>query len=447
MAYSPFTDNDDYTDLLQTLLKQLDKLPAPLRKEIEKDLQDLISLIEESRYPRFVLVGRRGAGKTTLLNAIFEAKVGEVGSVRAQTGATSWKTYEATDGKRMHILDTRGVQEGNRPAEADSAASSEESVLQAIRDASPDAFLFLIKAKEVNAAIEGDIAALLRFMAEVKKQHGYDPLVVGIVTQCDELDPPYIRTAHDRQQMPEEWQAKLGHIAQAVADLRGHLEQHEAIRKNLKVAATSAFVRFRADGSLDPRIDYRWGIDDLIELLIEELPAEAQLQFARLARVRHYQRRIAQKVVVTCSGVSFTIGLQPLPLADMPILATIQTMMVMTIAYISGLAFSWQNVKDFLKAAGINVGAGYVFRQLARGIIKLLPFAGEVISGAVAAAGTRAIGELAVAYFIDGVGMEEARQRAAHLLNEAYEQAKGHQAPAQLSDADLDADDTVPGTT
>ena len=70
----------------------------------------------EKRPPALVLVGRRGAGKSSLVNALFGAKVAELGHVTAQTGRGRWYDYER-DGGSMSILDTRGVQEGSPPAE------------------------------------------------------------------------------------------------------------------------------------------------------------------------------------------------------------------------------------------------------------------------------------------------------------------------------------------
>jgi len=146
-------DPTSFSDLLGKLLTQLQRLPAPLRRKVEAQVKELLTLVRDHRPPRFILIGRRGSGKSTLLNALFGTKVAEVGPVGAQTGKTMWRMYQGADERSIEILDTRGIQEGSGPAEHDESSSAEVSVLASIRARSPDAFLLLCKAKEVDAAI------------------------------------------------------------------------------------------------------------------------------------------------------------------------------------------------------------------------------------------------------------------------------------------------------
>jgi hypothetical protein len=184
MNSAPFADSVGYTDLLrQTRLTQLDTPPAPLKKEPDQDLQAPIGLIEESRYPRFVLVGRRGVGKMTYFHVICAANVG---AVRVQTDATSWKTFAAPDSKRMHILDTRGVPDGQRPVGMDAAPRSQELVLLALQDVAPDAFLFEIKARKVHPAVESNRNVLVCCMDTGCNQYGCVSLVVRVIPQYTE---------------------------------------------------------------------------------------------------------------------------------------------------------------------------------------------------------------------------------------------------------------------
>jgi uncharacterized protein (DUF697 family) len=60
---------------------------------------------------------------------------------------------------------------------------------------------------------------------------------------------------------------------------------------------------------------------------------------------------------------------------------------------------------------GANVGLGFAFREGARALIKFVfPGAGGMVSGAVAFAGTLAIGAAARSYFLRGATIEEAKQ-------------------------------------
>jgi len=95
------------------------------------------------------------------------------------------------------------------------------------------------------------------------------------------------------------------------------------------------------------------------------------------------------------------IGVQPIPLADMPILTTLQTLMVGMIIHTTGRPFSVRLVAEFLGALGFDIGARLVLREGARAIVKVIPIWGNAVSGFIAGAGTYAIGKAAIAYFIE----------------------------------------------
>ncbi|HZQ03602.1 MAG TPA: hypothetical protein VFA88_06250 [Gaiellaceae bacterium] len=83
------------------------------------------------------------------------------------------------------------------------------------------------------------------------------------------------------------------------------------------------------------------------------------------------------------------------PAVDMPVLTLGQVRLVTAIAEAYGLAAGGERA---LEAAGV-VGAGFGFRALARQALDAVPLAGWAVKGAVAAAGTRAVGEAARRYF------------------------------------------------
>ncbi len=75
-------------------------------------------------------------------------------------------------------------------------------------------------------------------------------------------------------------------------------------------------------------------------------------------------------------------------------------MQLLMIAIIGGLScreFNKETAYEFLAAAGINIGAAFGFRTAAHQLIKLIPIAGWIGSGAIAASGTYAIGKSAEA--------------------------------------------------
>lgn len=397
---------DTYADLIKALLDQLSRLPPPIRQPLEKELNELLHLVEDIRPPRFMLMGRRGAGKSSLINAIFDAPIAKVGAVEAQTGKPKWYPYDR-DGKQIEILDTRGILEGGKPQEEDSAATPQESILEAVREKCPDIVMLLCKATEVDSAIEESLNVFEEILSQVEKLHEYNPPVVGILTQCDQLAPA------DILKLPTDDEEKNQNINHAVKVLTRHLQSRVTLNDNfVEVVPISSFVRYREkDGTPDANRDYRWNIDRLTELLVEELPKGPDIAFARLARVRKFQRKIAANIVNICSAACSAVASSPIPGSDLPILGGVQLAMVVVIGYISGRELSLQAAGEFLAAFGINVGSGFVLREVARGLVKLLPGFGSVISAGVAFAGTQALGKAAVAYFIDETPLEEVKRQ------------------------------------
>lgn len=149
---------------------------------------------------------------------------------------------------------------------------------------------------------------------------------------------------------------------------------------------------------------------DLMLLLAREMPNEARIEMIRIARDREAQREVAQILVKSTAAVCTAIGTQPIPLADLPILTTLQLVMVSGIMYVSGRERSLRAATEFIGALGANVGIGMLFREGTRALLKFFPGWGNVICGMVAGAGTYAIGRAAIVYFLEGVSLKDARR-------------------------------------
>jgi uncharacterized protein (DUF697 family) len=141
-----------------------------------------------------------------------------------------------------------------------------------------------------------------------------------------------------------------------------------------------------------------------------QLPGEAKLEWARLSGVQELQRELARIVVKSVSAISGAVGTEPIPLADFPIITSLQASMVAAIMHISGRELNMKLGGEWLAALGVNIGLGLAFREGARAALKVVPIWGHVVSGGVAAAGTYAIGNAAIGYFIDGVSLQDARK-------------------------------------
>src|SRR5438132_535425 len=149
----------------------------------------------------------------------------------------------------------------------------------------------------------------------------------------------------------------------------------------------------------------------LLSVLTEELPNQAKIEMIRISRDREAQHHVAQMLIKSTTAICTAIGAQPIPLADMPILTSLQVVMVSGIMYISGRERSLRAATEFITALGANVGAGMLLREGARAILKFFPGWGNVVCGMLAGAGTYAIGRAATAFFIGGVSLKDARRK------------------------------------
>jgi uncharacterized protein (DUF697 family) len=148
----------------------------------------------------------------------------------------------------------------------------------------------------------------------------------------------------------------------------------------------------------------------LMSILPREVPNQARMEMIRISRDREAQHEVAQLLVKSTSAICAAIGAQPIPLADLPILTSLQVMMISGIMYVSGRERSLRAATQFVGALGANVGAAMLLREGTRAILKFFPGWGNVVCGLVAGSGTYAIGRAATVFFIDGVSLKDARR-------------------------------------
>src|SRR5699024_5789109 len=229
-----------------------------------------------------------------------------------------------------------------------------EEVKLSIANKCPDVILFLCKGKEVGGRLDEDLSQLLELTQEIKSLHNYDVPVMGVVTQVDELAPL------SNSEPPFEHSAKQENIEATVSILREKI--NEVITKPIHVIPISAYMEFSEDDTIV--YDKRWNIDVLLHYLLLELPEEAQVILAKLS-------------------------------------------MIVSITMVKGKKLSNKTIVEFVVAIGVNVGVGVALRSISRQLVKVFPVTGSVISGAIASAGTYALSETAIAYFIDHKSTEE----------------------------------------
>jgi predicted GTPase len=394
---------------MERIEELLERLPVNVAKEVRGRLTTLRTVLLEKRPPALALVGRRGAGKSSLVNALFGAKVAELGHVTAQTGKGRWYEY-AREGAAMSILDTRGMQEGSAPAEADPSKSALESIAVELRIKAPDLVVFVAKATEVDAAVEADVDSLEKVYDEILHAHRTPPALVVVVTHCDLLEPKSVRLHLPDKESPEDVAEKRRHVALAEGTITRSIDARPRLReRRVATLGVSAYMSWRGDGTL--RADERWRIDELALTLFRHLPDAGRAELARATRARAVQEELALTLTKATAAVCAAIAAAPIPVADIVPLTAMQAGLVAGISWIGGRSVDKRGATEFLTSVGANVGVAFVLREAVRALAKLVaPGGGPVISAAIAFTGTMGIGAAARAYYIRGLSLADARR-------------------------------------
>jgi uncharacterized protein (DUF697 family)/predicted GTPase len=409
---------EDEARTLRAIAENLRRLEEMLRflplsdgtvSEIRGKIGLLRTILFEQRPPAFALVGRRGAGKSSLVNALFGAKVAEVGHVKAQTGRGRWFDHKSERGA-LAILDTRGIQEGTAPAEEDGASDAVASIVAELKRKAPDVIVFLVKASEADSAVDADLDALERVYAEVERAHRFRPPLVAIATHCDVLEPKGTRLHRAADEPREDVEEKLARVAEVEHHVESKIKARTKLAPHLVwTSGVSTYMSFRDDGAL--RGDERWRVEELVRTLFQHLPDAGRGTFVRIARVRGLQEELASNLSRATAAICAGIAAVPIPIGDIIPITTLQVTLIAAIAWLSGRPLDRKAAAEFLSALGVNVGLGFALREGARALVKFVfPGAGGMVSGAVAFAGTLAVGAAARAYFLRGASIEEARR-------------------------------------
>ncbi|MFB6350367.1 MAG: hypothetical protein ABEK29_01050, partial [Bradymonadaceae bacterium] len=136
------------------------------------------------------------------------------------------------------------------------------------------AIVFLVKATEVDAAIDGDIDALAELADWLEDAYGHRAPIIGVVTHCDILEPKKVEL-HNAEDFPaRDIEEKKDRVTRITADLKQKIRDREGLRGQLLgPIGVSSYISWRDDGTM--RADDRWHIGRLTEYLIDELPDQA----------------------------------------------------------------------------------------------------------------------------------------------------------------------------
>ncbi|UCF47659.1 MAG: DUF697 domain-containing protein [Myxococcales bacterium] len=335
---------------LDQLVRVLDQVP--LVSSIKNDLSGLRSLLYRRRPPRIAALGLASSGRSTLLRSLIERR-----QVRDPLHADhgQWVHLEH-EGAKVHWLE---IDLDDTAARSQWKAALEKEL--------PD--LVFVTFEPNNLDDVGRIIARAKsILPDVPE--GSDPLRVFPLLTHSDL------------------------IGRGEADVGAARNRLEAKLRDSGLVADPPRAVSAISGE---------GLEGLSEAMILALPEETRLEAARaLTRAREARIRIGNEIVQACTAVSVTVGLTPIPLSDMVLLGPLQAMMVSSLAYLSGRTWGKKTVAEWLGSLGVVGGLGMGLRFSAQTIAKLVPGAGSVVSAGVAGAGTTAMGQSAIKYFLRG---------------------------------------------
>ncbi len=111
-----------------------------------------------------------------------------------------------------------------------------------------------------------------------------------------------------------------------------------------------------------------------------------------------FRKLAARRVIRQSLSAAAVLGLEPIPVLEIPLLIAVQIRMLLRLGTIYGEPVNARRARELLTA----IAGGVVIRYATQEIAKLLPIAGWVIAAVVAASGTWALGRVAILYFESG---------------------------------------------
>ena len=354
----------------------LGKLPASIQKPILHELTPLKELFLQQRAPRFFVTGSNKIALGDFVALIF-GSAPSTESHEILFELYRWQILNPSARGEIKLLDARGADE-----------SAAGKVREELKRDPADIFFHVDLASTKRSRREDELAQLSAFLTRSDATHP-DAKVIGIA--IDDSTGTCTRARSVNQSDSD-----------VSARLRAAFDEEKGLRDRVLDVITFTIPRGVVEQAPASTV--------LVSLLAKHVPNEARVEMIRISGDRDAQREIAQVLVKSTTAICTAVGTQPIPLADLPILTTLQLVMVSGIMYISGRERSLRAATEFIGALGANVGAGMLLREGTRAVLKFFPGWGNLVCGMVAGAGTYGIGKAATAYFLEGASLKDARR-------------------------------------
>jgi small GTP-binding protein len=169
-------------------------------------------------------------------------------------------------------------------------------------------------------------------------------------------------------------------------------------------------------------ISARTGWNVATGLLTEVLARQPGLAVMVGRELPRYRRQAATAVIRQAAALNALAGTEPVPGLDIPVLLATQARMVLRLAAIYGESMTASHARELIT----TIAGGLALRYLAQQAARVIPGPGWLAAGSIAAVGTWAMGQVAVAYFESGKRLTPAEMRSLYknLVRRQSEQSR-----------------------
>lgn len=288
---------------------------------------------------------------------------------------------------------------------------------------------------EVKIALVGEQGSGRRTLAEQLRRDPKRPGVIGhtpvIITEPDAEESlaetdliimmvPAMATALQRERnLARQWTRAGKKVVVFSNHPRGVIQQQTA---DVSVVWNAAHI------FVGPADDPDYLLERFVPPILELLPDK------HLSLGRHYplfRVPIAHQLINDTSfsnaAYALSTGLAemvpalgiPINITDMVVLTKAQAFLVYRLGLVIGFSTRWQ---DYVTEFGSVIGGGFMWRQLARSLVGLIPVVGVVPKVAVAYAGTFVVGHVVLRWYLTGRHVSPKQIR--EMYRQAFKQGK-----------------------
>lgn len=331
----------------------MNKTEASMSDIVTKALEDNLKGLGKIN---ILIVGKTGVGKSTLINTVFRDNLAEVGHGKPVTQRIE---EISKDGTPLTIFDTKGLE-----------LEDYDQILQELVN--------LIEEK--NSSTDFNEHIHIAWLCLSASGHRLEDAEENLLEMLSHKNVPaivvmtkYMRTEGNKD-FVEFVSGKVKDKAKFVVPVNSVPEKIEGTDISLPV----------------------FGVDELIEKTELIVPEAKQAAYASALSTKNkkaleIKKKQANKEVNIAAGLAASAAAIPIPFSDAATLVPIQVGMIAKIGSTFGMELSANTLSTLVTSAVGASAATVVGRTIVTGLLKMIPAAGSVVGGAIAATTASAI--------------------------------------------------------